>query len=149
MKLYTCEYCYKAFEPRRRRVQKYCSNTCRSKAFHAKKNNKNKPVLKNNILKDSNIENTPPSTKIDSMSISGVGNAAAGNLIASGLKSFLTPNQNKPATKGDIDNLISLFNKRYLPIENIAVNQFGQFPFYDVQTKSVVYLNLNNNEKVI
>ena len=37
--LYTCAYCGKQYKPRRRRKQKYCSNSCRTNAFNAKKKN--------------------------------------------------------------------------------------------------------------
>ena len=141
MKYYNCTYCSKEFEPTRRRVQKYCSNTCRSKAHHARKTVTNKKTLQKNTLENLQTNSTPTKTKIETMSASGVGNATAGNLIADGLKAMFTSDKNKPATKGDISDLISLIKKRYLPIENMHTDQFGRFPFYDVDTKSVVYLN--------
>ena len=30
---YKCDYCSKKYKPKRRRAQKYCSNSCRSKAY--------------------------------------------------------------------------------------------------------------------
>ena len=142
MKLYTCEYCYNEFEPTRRRVQKYCSNTCRSKAYHYRKAVPN--TLPASQLKTENISttSTPQQTKTESISAAGIGNAAAGNILADGLKALLTSSENKPATKKDIADLKALFTRRYFPINNLAKNQFGQSPFYDMDTKNVVYINI-------
>lgn len=141
MKHYTCDYCHNEFEPTRRRVQKYCSNTCRSKAYHYRKTASN--TLPSSQLKNDNISATtaPPQPKSESISAAGIGNAAAGNILADGLKALLTSSENKPATKKDIADLKALFTNRYLPINNLAKNQFGQSPFYDMDTKNVVYLN--------
>ncbi|MBL7559858.1 hypothetical protein JAO71_08590 [Olleya sp. YSTF-M6] len=141
MKLYTCEYCYKEFEPTRRRVQKYCSNSCRSKAYHYRQVVPN--TLTTSQLKSKNISttSTPQQTKNESISAIGIGNAAAGNILADGLKALLTSSENKPATKKDILDLKSLITQRYLPINNLEKNQHGQSPFYDIETKSLVYLN--------
>jgi len=141
MKLYTCSYCYSEFEPTRRRVQKYCSNTCRSKAYHKRKSNTNKLPTQNKTTTPTELTSTPPTkTKIDSMSTYGVGNAAVGSLIADGIKSLATSNKNKPATKNDIAELKALVTNRYLPINNIPLDQYGRHPFYDTDTKSVIYL---------
>ncbi|WP_161792595.1 hypothetical protein [Psychroserpens damuponensis] len=43
-----------------------------------------------------------PKIRKDKMSYTGVGNAAAGALLASSLKSVLIPNSKKPATKADV-----------------------------------------------
>lgn len=144
MKLYTCNYCYSEFEPTRRRVQKYCSNTCRSKAYHARKTTTNTPTTQTNSSISTTLDSPPTETnKIESMSASGVGNATAGALIADGLKSLITSNKNKPATKGDLDDLKLLLTNRYLPINNMQQDQYGRSPFYDVETRGVVYLNIN------
>jgi len=140
MKLYTCKYCYKEFSPTRRRVQQYCSNTCRSKAHHKRKTENNKITTNNKLSTAPPLPSTPSKTKIDSMSTSGIGNAALGNLIADGLKSIATSNKNKPATKGDLDALKNLLTSRYLPINNMQLDQYGNRPYYDIETKSVVYL---------
>ena len=139
MKLYTCNYCFKEFEPTRRRVQRYCSNTCRSKAHHARKSN-NKEILNNNSLKET--QNKPNKTKLDSISSSGIGNATIGTLIADGLKSIAISNKNKPATKNDIEELKNILTSRYLPINNVPNDFYGNKPYYDVETKSLVYLKI-------
>jgi len=141
MKLYTCEYCYNEFEPARRRVQKYCSNSCRSKAYHLRKTNTKKLPSQTLDSKINLLKPIPSKTKIDNMSASGVGNAAVGSLLADGIKSIVTADKNKAATKGDIAELKALFNKRYLPIKNMPLNGLGRLPYYDVSNESVVYLD--------
>lgn len=137
MKQYTCKYCYKEFEPKRRRVQIYCSNTCRSKAHHAKKTNLDKPVLK----EDYSSSTKPTLSKIESMSASGVANAAAGTIIASSLKNLLTSVENKPATKKDIAELKSLLLNRYILVKNLPKNIYGQLPYFDIKDQKIVYFN--------
>ncbi|WP_405293758.1 hypothetical protein [Algibacter sp. Ld11] len=143
MEFYTCEYCYKEFDPKRRRVQKYCSNSCRSKAHHAR----NKPDNKLTTIPDTKTKidvltvPTPPvKNKVDSMSLAGAGNAAAGSLLADGLKSMLTPIENKPATKGDLENLKKQLLNRYYKINNLAPRHDGALPYFDMDTGDVVYL---------
>ncbi|WP_452223518.1 hypothetical protein [Lacinutrix chionoecetis] len=142
MEFYTCKYCFSEFKPTRRRVQKYCSGTCRSKAHHARKTNEiNSPTQK--IIAPPlslSLDTTPTKTKVEAMSASGVGNAAAGSLLAEGIKNVFTADKNKPATKGDIADLKSHLSKRYLPIKNMPFDQFGRLPYYDVSTESVIYL---------
>ncbi len=84
-------------------------------------------------------ENVPP-TKPAQMSIAGVGNAATGALLADGLKSLLTKDENKPATKGDLTKIFEKLNSRYHLVTNMAPNALGQYPYYDMVEGVVVYL---------
>ena len=93
-------------------------------------------TLSNAKLKIKNISSNSTLQLIKSESI-----CTAWNVLADGLKAFLTSSENKPATKKDIAELKSLMTQRYLPIYNLGKNQFGQSPFYDMDTKNVVYLN--------
>ncbi|GAA4301169.1 hypothetical protein [Aestuariibaculum suncheonense] len=139
-RFYTCKYCFKEFEPKRRRVQKYCSDTCRNKAHHAKKVKNILPVLSEESLSVAKItqENTP---KKETMSLAGVGNSTAGNLLANGITSLLTPEGKKAATKKDILELKSLIaGARYFPVNNLSFDQFGRRPYYDIETQELVYL---------
>ncbi|SDH29973.1 hypothetical protein [Winogradskyella thalassocola] len=138
-KFYTCEYCYKEFEPKRRRVQRYCSNTCRSKAYHARKTS---ALVTTKSDKVSVLENSPE-TSIEKMSLPGVGNAAVGILAVDILKNIITKESNKPATKGDLTQLIENLNRRYHLIKNMAPNAFGQYPYFDLVEGVVVYLRSN------
>ncbi|MCR8668032.1 hypothetical protein NO995_10090 [Aestuariibaculum sp. M13] len=80
-RFYKCKYCFKEFEPKRRRVQKYCSDTCRNKAHHAKKPKHVLPIPKEKNLPTTEINPEFKSQK-EKMSFAGVGNAMAGYLIA-------------------------------------------------------------------
>jgi hypothetical protein len=128
---YTCEYCYGKFVPKRRRVQKYCSNSCRSKAYHVRKNG---PPLKG----------VPGGvTPTEKMSLAGVGNAAAGTAAVTILANLLTKEENKPATKGDLNKIAETL-KRYHKIINLGADPNGRLPYFDLETKMVVYKYENN-----
>ncbi|RAK19595.1 hypothetical protein B0I03_11022 [Flavobacterium aquaticum] len=134
--LYTCAYCGKQYKPRRRRKQKYCSNSCRTNAFNAKK--------KNSLVKPETNKPENQLQKIDKMSWAGVGNAAAGTLAVNALSSLLTREENKPVTKKDFKEIKELLIKRFHPISNMRPDAYGNQPYYDLETKSVVYLKAGN-----
>jgi hypothetical protein len=123
-RLYECEYCKIEFLPARRKVQKFCSNSCRSKSHHQK-------TKKGNKLTTLNLEAKPTKTSIDKMSFAGVGNAAVGNLAVEAIKSIFISEENKPATKKDIQNLVDKF-QRYRRIHNMQPNCNGQLPYFDL-----------------
>lgn len=139
-KFYICNYCYKEFVPKRRRVQKFCSNTCRSKSYHARKtestttiitkNNSDIPVLENSKLSD------------PKMSLSGVGNATVGAITADILKSVFTQEDNKPATKKDLKIILNKLSKRYHKINNLEKEPNGALPYFDMHTNTIIYSNL-------
>ena len=126
---YTCHNCGKDYIPKRRIVQKYCSNSCRTRAFMLRnpKTGLSTPAVKEKY-----------STKIDRMSLAGVGNAAAGTAIVKIAENYLFP-QNRPATKGDIKNLEAKISKRYYPVKNLPQNEFGKNPYFDTIQCDVVY----------
>lgn len=78
------------------------------------------------------------------MSWAGVGNAAAGTLAVNALSSLLTREENKPATKKDIKEIKTLLSKRYHEVLNMDLDSYGNEPYYDMETKSVVYLKSGN-----
>jgi hypothetical protein len=137
-KYYTCKYCFKEFEPTRRRIQKYCSNTCRSKAYHARQ--VNTPPTTKEIMEVHKSPNPPTNTKIESVSLAGIGNAAAGTIAADAFKSIFTTLDNKPATKGDLKKLAEQILGRYHFIINLSPRNDGSLPYYDIETNEVVYL---------
>ncbi|MBR9846863.1 MAG: hypothetical protein GYB35_12515 [Algicola sp.] len=133
---YICAYCVKEFEPKRRGVQKYCSNSCRSKAYYFRLKHKNKKLAATQSFQSKSINKELPKEK---MSIAGVGNAAAGSLLAESLKSVFTSNSKKPATKGDILTLLEKLQGRYHLVKNIPVDQFGRRAYFDLTNSVVVY----------
>lgn len=138
-KFYICNYCYKEFEPKRRRVQRYCSNNCRSKAYHARKTN----ALTTSKSEDLAITNNDNNSQKETMSLAGVGNATAGTLAADAIKSLLTKESNKPATKGDLTQLLEKLNNRYHLVSNMPPNALGQYPYFDMVEGVIVYMRNN------
>jgi len=135
---YTCGYCSKDYKPRRRRVQKYCSTSCRVGAFKLK--NKKRNLQETETLAKESSNRSP--IKIEQPSMAGVANAALGSAAVGALTKLLTKPENKPATKGDIDRIVSLIQNRYLPILNLKLGTNASKPHYDIVTKKVIYLNI-------
>ncbi|UAM97288.1 hypothetical protein K8354_13290 [Polaribacter litorisediminis] len=131
-RLYCCDYCKKEFLPTRRKVQKFCSNSCRSKSHHQKtKVSKALSTLKG-------VTKTEK-TSIDKISLAGVGNSAIGNLAVNLAEKLLTAEENKPATKKDIQSIANKL-KRYHLIKNMRPNFNGQRPYFDVELGVLLYL---------
>ncbi len=128
-----CKYCGVEFTPKRRRVQKFCSNSCRSLKHRNKKRIENKTNL---IEKSSETKDT---LKLDKMSIAGVGNAAAGTAVVEIAKAFFTPKKNQAATKGDLEELMLNLKGRYFLAKNIPRDTQGRIAYYDLKTGNVIY----------
>lgn len=145
--LYTCKHCNKEFRPTRRGVQKFCSNSCRSS--HHQCNTRLTQKLLNSLttknktngeiekFKSEGKKNE--NEKKEEMSLAGIGNAAAGTAFVDTLKHLLTPENNKPATKGDLLKLANHLN-RYHRIKDLEPNIFGHFPYLDIKTGNRIYL---------
>ncbi|MGJ8664742.1 MAG: hypothetical protein ACSHW7_00095 [Patiriisocius sp.] len=131
---YTCNYCYGKFIPKRRRVQKYCSDSCRSKAYHQRTTTKKVATLN----APSEPAPTKKKTKIEKMSFAGIGNAAAGVVAVDVLSRILTKDEDRPATKGDLQK-ISQHLKRYHRINNLEPDHYGKAPYFDMDKGMLVY----------
>lgn len=105
---YVCNYCKKEYIPSRRGIQKFCSNSCRTRSHQIKKQNANGLSKNTNLAKLKPL----PKTKIDQISAVGVGNAALGSALVDFGKHIFTPEHQKAATKGDIKNLENKIVKR-------------------------------------
>lgn len=146
---YTCKYCHVQYIPKRRHAQKYCSNSCRSKAYHRRQvennmaNNKTTFTIKDALTPTQSTQvsekATPQKQTVEQMSFAGVGNAVVGTLVADLLKYILQGNGNQPATKNDILTLVNKLGRYHL-ITNMASRPFGQRPYFDLHTNQVVYL---------
>lgn len=130
-KHYICKYCYQGYVPTRRHVQKYCSNSCRSKAHHIKN--------RNSVTQSIELSPTLEANKGDKMSMAGIGNAIAGTMAADAIKTIFTGHENRPATKGDINILINRI-KRFHRVLNMALGENSSVPHFDMETKKIVYL---------
>lgn len=131
--LYTCQYCSKEYKPNRRKKQKYCSNSCRTRAF---------AIRKNSGLNLPSIDRKKPTkTTIDKMSLAGVGNAAVGTLAVNLATSLFIREENKPATKKDLQEVKELLLTRYHPVLNMPSQSDGTKPFYDLDIQQIIYLS--------
>lgn len=151
---YICEFCQSKFKPNRRKVQRFCSSTCRVKN-HQHKNSIDKPnvsitniaTVETELIETSILK--PKKNKVEKISAAGIGNAAAGSLVADGVKAIAKNifglTHNDPATKGDIQELKNLLNKRYFKIQNMEPRwEDGAIPYFDITTSSVVYFPNQN-----
>jgi hypothetical protein len=132
---YLCTYCSKEYVPRRRKVQKYCSDTCRSKDYFQK----NKKVK---LKAETGLSNPESSEKpkSDTVSLAGIGNAAIANVATETLKSIFTSDDNKPLTKGDFKKLMTQFKNRYEKIGNMPKRADGTQAYFDNEARKVIYL---------
>ena len=128
-----CNYCGVAYTPKRRRAQKFCSASCRSLNHR----DKNKLENKTNLIDKSN--ETKESSKVDKMSMAGVGNAVAGTAALEIAKALFTPKKNQAATKGDLEDLKLTLKGRYFLVNNIPKDAHGSIAYYDLKTGSVIY----------
>jgi len=140
LEFYRCIYCFKEYRPTRRGVQKYCSDSCRVNS-HRVRNKNNKPV---NEIKKGKLGVNSPISKTETMSLSGIANAAVGSLLADGLKSAFTSNNSELVTKADISNLLEKLNSRYLLVNNMDQDNLGRYPYYDLITGDIIYLRINS-----
>ena len=137
---YSCQYCKKKFTPKRRKVQKFCTNTCRA-SFHRFKND-SLSINQSTEIKVNTGEKKSGKTKVDQISAAGVGNAALGTGLVELAKNIFTPGENKPATKGDIMKLAASL-KRFHKIKNLPPNIVGEYPYFDLTKGEVVYLKMS------
>ncbi len=72
------------------------------------------------------------------MSPAGIGNAAVGLLAGHAVKSIFTAPDNQPATKGDIKALLNRM-ERYHKVGNLPLGINGSLPYFDLDTKEIVY----------
>ncbi|MFC0604571.1 hypothetical protein [Winogradskyella pulchriflava] len=138
IKYYTCEYCYKEYIPKRRGVQKYCSNSCRSNACRVR----NSSNTKTDAIK--HLENKDLNRSEEKMSLAGVGNATAGVMIANTIKAVFTKEDDKAATKRDLKLLTEKLFSRYHLVMNLEPNSNGEYPYFDLEKNIIVYLYTNN-----
>ena len=142
--LYKCHYCGKEYKPNKRGKQRFCKASCRVRSFYKKKEvGLSKPQIENKIAIPMNSENQLlKPLKIENMSMAGVGNAIAGTVAVNLLSSLLTSEENKPATKKDLMNIVGQ-NKRFHVVKNIPP-KLGYNVFYDVQSQCIVYKKVVN-----
>lgn len=131
---YKCQYCGAEYVPNKRNRQKYCTPSCRSSAYRQRKK-KTSDQLKN-------LESEEQRDKKEGMSLAGIGNAAAGNMVFDMLKNFLTSEENKSASRGqaqEILNLLRELKERHHLITNLPARDDGALPYYDMENQEITY----------
>ena len=129
---YTCGYCKKKFIPKRRKVQRFCSASCRVRSHQ----DKNKNI---SLTKPVTLEKSKDKTKIDTISTAGVVNAALGYGLVKLGKSIFTPEHQKSATKGDLKSLELKLVKRYHLVKNHRPHADGRRVYFDLLEGKLVY----------
>lgn len=132
--LYKCQYCGVEYKPNKRNRQKYCTPSCRSSAYRQRK--------KKGISKNKELEVPNQKDKNEGMTLAGIGNAAAGNAVFDILKNFLTSEENKSASRGqaqEILNLLRELKERHHLVTNLPARDDGTLPYYDMQTRELIY----------
>ena len=141
-----CLECGADYIPTRRGVQKFCSNSCRSRYWF---NKQEKKLTKNLPYPLPTPKSIPvqlaepaqlPKQKVEEVSLAGVGNAALGVAAVNLLNKIATKEENMHATKNDIQKLIDLINKRYFLVHNMTADGFGRKPHFDMGTGNIIYL---------
>lgn len=140
---YTCEFCQREFEPKRRKVQRFCSNTCRSKNHYHIHNTKSSATTVATAVDEGNDR------RGEQMSLAGIGNAAVGTALVDSVKHFFTSDAEKNATKKDIHELKELINNRYFLIHNHPDRFDGAKPYFDMATSRIVYFGKNEFYNIV
>ena len=141
MYLYNCKNCQKPYIPKRRGVQKYCSDSCRSRAYQLRKNLGLKKPTNQTDNKTDGVKNESSST-INAASIMNAFIAAFGY---DAIKGLLTPAGSKSVTRNDLNKLIDKIDQRYIPLRNVPMRDDGTYAFCDKKTESLVYLKIKQN----
>jgi hypothetical protein len=137
---YECNYCGVKYIPKRRRVQKYCSTSCRVNAFTQRKKEQrglSNPENTEQRVKETNQVDGMPGK--DKMTWAGVGNAAAGTLAVNLATNLFTKEENKPATKGDIQRLLKEGMPKFILIKNIPPRSDGFRAYFDTTQQILIY----------
>ncbi|WP_034889660.1 hypothetical protein [Gillisia sp. Hel_I_29] len=132
--LYICNYCSAEYKPKKRGIQKFCSTSCRVNAFKLRQ--KVKGIELPHQSKDDDYIHNSYKEKVNT---AGIINSAIGAGAVELSKAILTRPENKPATKKDIQDLVSKIQERYQHVNNMPTNARGERPFFDSTTRNVLY----------
>lgn len=145
-----CLHCNDDYIPTRRGVQKFCSNSCRSRYWllnqekeeevEIKKPLKSNPFDRKMVKKldkiDKSIKKVSGNKPKKEVTLAGTGESFFGAAAANAISHFLT----NPATKNDINELKTLIKgARYFPVNNMGANEYNQLPYYDIETGNLIY----------
>ena len=77
------------------------------------------------------------------MSWAGVGNGAAGVIAVNAITHLLTKEENRPATKKDVKDIIAALKQKYFIVKNMQPKPDGSVPFFDIRTCTIIYFKQN------
>ena len=142
-KIENCLHCNKEYIPNRVGHQKFCSDSCRSRRWYLKNNALHSTIQSpEKLAKKKETKKEKENTqKPGLINLPDIINTGLGVGLYEGLKRLLTSIENKAATKKDIQELKSFIRGRYLPVNNGNKDAYGKTPYYDVETKTVVYFS--------
>lgn len=135
--LYQCRYCGKQYKPKRRYKQLFCSNSCRVNSFNKKKSAVSTVPMSGIKLDERKV------TKNETMTWAGVGNGAAGVIAVNALTHLLTKEENRPATKKDVKDIIAALKQKHFIVKNMQPKPDGSIPYFDIQTCTILYVKPN------
>ena len=157
--LYICQKCKEEYVPKRRGVQKFCSDSCRSghwqllhpkdvtpsfekelitTAIEEKQVKEIKPKKEKKKKKKIELKTNEPTTLADFLT------STAGAFVGSKLERATLREENKPLTKGDMVSLLSN-TQRFQKVNNLPPNGYGQQPFFDITTGNIQYVGDKNS----
>ena len=91
-------------------------------------------------------------TKVEEMSLQGVGNAFTGalaaNVVSGVAKNAFKRKSDMPATKGDIEEIKEMIEQRYFQIHNMQSDVYGRIAYFDLGTCKIVYFDQHLNQFV-
>lgn len=136
-----CDYCNKEYIPKRRWVQRFCSNKCRA-SFHRIKNKTPTTLIQKNeeLITNGNLP-INKKVKVEEVSLAGFTNAALGAGAVALFQNLFRSEANKPATKTDLLKLVTQA-KRFHKVKNLQPNIMGEYPYFDLEKGEVVYLKM-------
>lgn len=137
---YYCNYCQKEYVPKRRGIQKFCSNSCRSRSHQIKKKTSNYLAKTKSELKEKEQQQNQYQPKVNLPDIT---NTVIGVTIVELIKNALASFQNKTVTKADIqrlENIVKNNSQRYFLVKNQNMRYYGKFPYFDIETQTVVHI---------
>jgi len=134
---YNCLYCHEEYIPKRRYSQKYCSNSCRSKAYHIR--NRSNKKQQSPLPQQEKTETIKQET--EKVTLAGVVTAITGSILSDMIQTLYKTPDNKSATKGDIKLVLDyiLQVRQLYKIEDGPTGSNGEIAYFDIFSKRIVY----------
>lgn len=140
---YNCLYCHEEYIPKRRHSQKYCSNSCRSKAYHIRNRSNKKPQPA--IEQQEKTETKKQETLKEMFKSFAI--VFGGSYLSDKIQALLTAPDDKPSTKGDVKIILDciLQVRQLYKIEDGPTGPNGEIAYFDIFSKRIVYKKPTGN----